>query len=67
MTKRYGIPYKGSKNKIVSQIFKLFPLADNFYDLFAGGCAVTHYALEHKNYKKVICNDINPMPLQLFF
>lgn len=63
---RYGIPYKGSKSKIAHRIFQLFPPADNFYDLFAGGCAMTHYALENKNYKNYIINDINPMPTQLF-
>ena len=27
---------------------------------------MTHYALEHKKYKKIILNDINPKPTQLF-
>ena len=66
MAKRYGIPYKGSKSQIADKIFELFPPAENFYDLFAGGCAMTHFALAHKHYKKIILNDINPMPLQLF-
>ena len=33
----YGLPYMGSKNKIAEDIISLFPAAENFYDLFAGG------------------------------
>ena len=39
---KYGMPYKGSKNKLAGQIFELFPRKKNFYDLFCGGCAMTH-------------------------
>lgn len=42
-------------------------------DICAGGCAITHAALEHmeqnpltKKWNRVIANDINPMPLSLF-
>ena len=48
---KYGLPYKGSKNKIAGKIFDLFPQADNFYDLFCGGGALTHYALLQKKFK----------------
>ena len=34
---KYGLPYKGSKNKLAERIVDLFPKADNFYDLFCGG------------------------------
>ena len=44
---KYGMPYKGSKNKLAGQIFELFPRKKNFYDLFCGGCAMTHYGLLH--------------------
>ena len=44
MTNRYGVPYMGSKNDIAEQIIQIVPQARNFYDLFAGGCAVTHAA-----------------------
>jgi site-specific DNA-adenine methylase len=57
----YGLPYMGSKSGIVEKFFPLFPKADNFYDLFSGGCAVTHYALLSKKYKNVFANDLNPM------
>ncbi len=32
----------GSKSKIAEQVCRLFPKADNFYDLFGGGFAITH-------------------------
>ena len=63
---RYGLPYKGSKSKLAAKIFEIFPTAENFYDLFAGGCAMTHFAIAHKNYKRIIANDINAGPVQLF-
>ena len=55
----YGIPYKGSKNFIAKKIIDTLPPADVFVDLFAGGCAITHAAIESRKYKKIICNDIN--------
>ena len=45
MIKRYGVPYMGSKNDIAEQIIDIVTQARNFYDLFAGGCAVTHAAM----------------------
>lgn len=62
----YGIPYKGSKNKIAKEIIELFPSAENFYDLFCGGCAITHAALESNKFKTVIANDIDGRMPQLF-
>ena len=62
---RYGVPYKGSKNSIAEWVYSHFPKADNFYDLFAGGCAITHYALIQNNYKRYFLNDISDIP-QLF-
>jgi site-specific DNA-adenine methylase len=41
----YGVPYKGSKNLIVTKLAEAIPGAENFYDLFAGGCAVTFFSL----------------------
>ena len=35
--KTYGLPYKGSKDKIADKICSLFPIKENFYDLFMGG------------------------------
>lgn len=63
---RYGIPYKGSKNSIAKEIVNFLPDADIFYDLMCGGCAISHAAVESRKYKKVVINDIDPMPSQLF-
>ena len=62
----YGLPYMGSKSKIVKHIVPLFPYADNFVDLFAGGGAVTHYAMTTTKYKHFIFNDINPLMPKAF-
>ena len=58
--KKYGIPYMGSKQKIIPEISKYFPNADHFYDLFGGGFSVSHYMLEHrsKSYKSFHYNEI---------
>lgn len=45
MKKLYGVPYQGSKNSIAEKIINIIPSAENFYDLFAGGCAITHCAM----------------------
>ena len=62
----YGLSYMGSKSKIVKHILPLFPCADNFVDLFAGGGAVTHYAMTTNKYKHFIFNDINPLMPKAF-
>ena len=55
---RYGLPYKGSKRKLAERIVNSFPKADNLYDVFGGGGAVTHCALKFGRFKKVHLNDI---------
>ena len=62
----YGIPYKGSKNKIAQQIINCIPSAENFYDLFCGGGAITHCALLQNRWKNYIMNDIDKGLSQLF-
>ena len=62
----YGLPYKGSKNKLAPKIFELFPQKKNFYDLFCGGCAMAHYGMLHNKFEKFIINDMNPMCPTLF-
>ena len=57
--KTYGLPYKGSKDKICSQICSLFPQKENFYDLFMGGGSITHYQLLQNRYKNYYANDFN--------
>lgn len=61
----YGVPYKGSKNKIAEWVCEHFPKADNFYDLFAGGCAITHRALLSQKFQNFYVNDLWTAP-QLF-
>lgn len=58
--KKYGIPYQGSKAKIMDQIYRLFPNADHFYDLFGGGFSVTHYMIENrsKSYRHFHYNEL---------
>ena len=69
--KRYGIPYKGSKNGIARKIVSFLPSADVLIDICAGGCAITHAALEiceglAPKWERIIANDICEMPLKLF-
>ena len=62
---RYGVSYKGSKNGIAKWVVDALPKAKHFYDLFAGGCAVTHAALLSGKYELFYANDIDVAP-QLF-
>ena len=64
--KNYGFPYKGSKNRLAEKIVKLFPDAENFYDLFCGGCAITHRALIENRWKNYVINDIDSRCHRLF-
>ena len=57
----YGLPYKGSKNRIAKKILDILPPAPVLYDVFCGGCAITHAALLSGKYKSVVANDINGM------
>ena len=57
----FGLPYKGSKNRIAKKILDVLPAAPVLYDVFAGGCAITHAALLSGKYKSVVANDINGM------
>ena len=66
MIERYGVPYMGSKNDIAEQIIEIVPQARNFYDLFAGGCAVTHAAMLSGKFRNFIANDLQGMGVQLF-
>lgn len=59
MAKKYGLPYQGSKNKLAERIVALLPPATHLYDVFAGGCAITHAALLSGKFKEVHANDIS--------
>jgi len=58
----YGLPYQGSKSKIISQFAHLFPNATHFYDLFGGGFSVSHFMLQRrsKDFKHFHFNEIRP-------
>ena len=62
----YGIPYKGSKNKIAENIIAQLPPAKHFYDLFGGGGAMTHCALLSGKYEVVHYNELNPLVFKAF-
>lgn len=62
---RYGVPYRGSKNKIAQWVVSNLPAGDTLIDLFAGGCAVTHAALLSGKWNRIVANDIGDAP-QLF-
>lgn len=65
-TRHYGVPYKGSKNKIVKRLMERVPSASHFYDLFCGGCAVTHRAIEEHRFAHIHANDLDGDGLCLF-
>lgn len=59
---KWGIPYQGSKTKLVEKLARYFPPADHFYDLFGGGFSVTHYMMmnRRKSFKHFHYNEIRP-------
>lgn len=59
---KYGLPYQGSKSKIADELCKIFPSADNFYDLFGGGFSITHCMLTNRSndFNKFHFNEIRP-------
>lgn len=63
---KYGLPYKGSKNKLAERIVGLLPKRTHLIDLFCGGCAVSHAALLRNKYEHIHINDINWMCPTLF-
>ena len=56
---RYGLPYQGSKNKLAERIVALLPEATHLYDVFAGGCAITHAAILSGKWDCVHFSDTN--------
>ena len=63
---KYGLPYKGSKNKLAERIVDFLPKRDHLIDLFCGGCAVSHAALLTDKFPHIHINDENWMCPQLF-
>lgn len=61
-SKAYGLPYKGSKNRIAKWVIGNIPANEYLVDIFAGGCAITHCAMLSGKFKHVIANDIGDAP-----
>ena len=59
---RYGVPYRGSKNKIADWVVDHLPDGKTLVDLFAGGCAVTHAAIFAGRWENFIINDLGDAP-----
>ena len=57
----FGLPYKGSKNKIAKWVCDILPNANTLYDLFCGGGAITHYASLNLKYNNYIVNDLDSL------
>ena len=57
----------GSKDGIAYKIAPLFPKADNFYDLFGGGFAMSHFMVYHhaNKYKRFFYNELKSDVVQL--
>lgn len=62
----YGVPYKGSKNMIAEWVVSHVPQCGTFFDVFAGGCAVTDCILRKGRAVHVIANDLDQMPVKCF-
>ena len=58
----YGIPYRGSKSRVARWVVSNLPPAPVLVDLFAGGCAVAHAALESGRFGRVVANDLGEGP-----
>lgn len=57
----FGLPYKGSKNKIANWVCDILPNANTLYDLFCGGGAITHCAYLNYKYNNYVANDLNSL------
>lgn len=64
--KRFGLSYMGSKSRFWRWLLQRIPACVTFYDLFAGGCSVGHMMGYFGKCEKVVFNDVNAMPLELF-
>ena len=62
----YGVPYKGSKNMIAEWVVSHVHECGTFFDVFAGGCAVTDCILRKGRAKHVVANDLDLMPVKCF-
>nr|DAI36232.1 MAG TPA: DNA adenine methylase [Caudoviricetes sp.] len=58
---RYGLPYQGSKSQIAKDIIGFLPKGDRLVDLFGGGGAITHCAVESGRWGSVLYNELNSL------
>ena len=58
---KYGMPYKGSKDKIAEWIVDILPEAECFVDLFGGGGAVIDCAMQSRKYQRGLYNELEPL------
>lgn len=65
-TKNFGLPYTGSKSRIAPWLMEMLPDCENFVDVFAGGCAVSHAMLLYGKAKTITMNDLQGDVVQLF-
>lgn len=56
----------GSKSSFWRWLLQRIPACGTFYDLFAGGCSVGHMMGHFVKCERVVFNDANKMPLELF-
>ena len=64
--RKYGLPYRGSKSRIAAAIVEHLPSGAALYDLFAGGCAVTHAAMLAGRWDRYVINDLQGDVPELF-
>lgn len=62
MAKNLGLPYQGSKSKIAGKIIGVLPECKHLYDVFAGGCAISHAALLSGKWEHIHANDLSDAP-----
>lgn len=64
--RQYGLPYQGSKNQIAEEICMFLPEGERFVDLFGGGGAITHCAMQSYKWKSFLYNELNPLVFDTF-
>lgn len=57
------MPYQGSKRRFAEWILEHLPYRTHFYDIFAGGCAISDCALKSNKFRYVHGNDITDSAL----
>lgn len=66
MSRRYGLPYQGSKNQIAEELLSFLPPGNRFVDLFGGGGSMTDCAMDSYKWDSFLYNEINPLVVKAF-